>query len=80
MSAFGRCALGVWPSWPGRIGGRLPAGAWSVVRLDSAAAFSALARGGAAALPKVAQLRAGAGGRYELDLKPNPVSDTSASR
>jgi hypothetical protein len=56
---------------------KVPAGAWSVVRVDSAGAFSALAGGGAAALPTVAQVRINSGKHHEIDMK---GGDTSASR
>jgi hypothetical protein len=56
---------------------KVPAGAWSVLRVDSAGAFSALAGGGAAALPKVAQVRIGSGAHYEIDMQ---GGNTSARR
>ena len=56
---------------------KVPAGAWSVVRVDSAGAFSVLAGGGAAALPKVAQVRIGSGEHYEINMK---GGDASAPR
>jgi hypothetical protein len=56
---------------------KVPAGAWSVVRVDSAGAFSALASGGATALPKVAQVRIGSGEHYEINMQ---GGNTSARR
>jgi hypothetical protein len=56
---------------------RVPAGSWSVVRIDSAGAFDVLARGGAAGLPKVTQVRFGAGEHKEISMK---SGDTIASR
>jgi hypothetical protein len=56
---------------------RVPAGAWSVVRIDSAGALFALAGGGAAALPRVAQVRLAAGESQEISMK---SGDTSAPR
>jgi hypothetical protein len=56
---------------------RLPAGTWSVVRVDSPAAFDALARGGAEALPRVARIRVSPGQSHELDMQKN---DNSAPR
>lgn len=73
-------------SWAARKLGRLdgpftirkvPAGAWSVVRVDSAGAFSMIAGGGAAALPKLAQARFGSGEHHEIDMK---SGDTSSRR
>jgi hypothetical protein len=56
---------------------KVPAGAWSVVRVDSAGAFSMVASGGAGALPKIAQVRFGAGEHHEIDMK---SGDTSPRR
>jgi len=56
---------------------KVPAGAWSVVRIDSAGAFSALASGRAAALPKITQVRLAAGEHKEISMK---SGDTSGPR
>ena len=48
---------------------KVPAGTWSVVRVDSAGAFSIVAAGGAGQLPKLAQVRVGAGEHHEIDMK-----------
>jgi hypothetical protein len=56
---------------------KMPAGTWSVVRIDSAGAFDALAGGGTAGLPKVTQVRFGAGEHKEISMK---SGDTIASR
>jgi hypothetical protein len=54
---------------------KVPAGAWSVVRVDSAGAFDVLAGGGAAALPKIAQVRIGSGEHHEISLQGSGTSD-----
>ena len=48
---------------------KVPAGTWSVVRVDSAGAFSIVAGGGAGQLPKLAQVRLGPGERQQIDMK-----------
>jgi hypothetical protein len=48
---------------------KVPAGTWSVVRVDSAAAFAIIANGGGGQLPKLVQIRLGAGERQEVDMK-----------
>ncbi|MEA2344050.1 MAG: hypothetical protein QOF63_2219 [Thermoanaerobaculia bacterium] len=55
---------------------KVPAGTWSVVRVDSAGAFSIVAGGGAGQLPKLAQVRLGSGEHDEIDMK----SGTSSRR
>jgi hypothetical protein len=56
---------------------RVPAGAWSVVRVDSAGAFDVLASGGGAALPQKAQIRLGPGEHKEINMQ---SGDTSGKR
>jgi hypothetical protein len=54
---------------------RVPAGVWSVVRIDSAGAFQLLASGGAGSLPRIAGIRVVPGKGQQISMK---NGDTSA--
>lgn len=55
---------------------KVPAGAWSVVRLDSAGAFSMLAGGGAASLPKLTQISIASGQHKDISMQSGDTSGT----
>ena len=54
---------------------KLPAGAWSVVRVDSPAAFYALALGGAAYLPQLASIHAAPGKTEQIAIQGDGTSN-----
>jgi hypothetical protein len=53
---------------------RLPAGQWNVVRVDSAAALTAIARGTARSLPAVANIRAREGQSTDIRIQDGAVA------
>ena len=54
---------------------RVPAGAWSVIRLDSAGAFEVLASGGASALPIMSRISLALGGHQVVSMQSGGASD-----
>src|ERR1019366_1110986 len=54
---------------------KVPAGAWSVVQIDSSGAFALLARGGAGSLPRIAGISLSPGKGQQISMK---NGDTSA--
>jgi len=56
---------------------RVPAGVWSVIRVDSAGAFGVVASGGASALPSMSKITLASGGHQVVSMQ---SGDTSGQR